>query len=85
MDPLDQESSQRRVGILPLMVCSVGSKRDQYGESLAGRIGKSKQWQWQKFVCVCIKHKEQDMAGTLTRQLSHGSSNVTTASRPIGP
>lgn len=35
MDPLDRESCQRRVGILPLMVCSVGSKRGQYGESLA--------------------------------------------------
>lgn len=85
MDALDQESSQRRVGILPLMICSVGSKRGQYGELLADRRGNSKQWQWQISVCVCIKHKEQDMARTLTRPPSHGSSNVTTASRPIGP
>jgi hypothetical protein len=81
MDPLYRDLSQRRVGILPSIVCSVGSNRDQYDKPVTeDSEASSGSGKW----CVLYSSTESKIWRALTRQLSHGSSNVTTTRWPIG-
>jgi hypothetical protein len=68
MDPLDRDGSQRRVGILPLVVCSAGSKRYRYDEPVTENSeASSGMWQME---CVVLR-TESKIWLALTRQPSH--------------
>jgi hypothetical protein len=63
------------------MVCCVGCNRDQYDEPVTENSeASSGSGKW--YVLYCSTESKIWLA--LTRQLSHGSSNVTTTRRPIG-